>query len=184
MTAPTNTIDRISEVRLFAFDVDGVLTDGGIYLGTGGFEMKRFNAQDGAGIAVAKRSGYPVIIITGRESEAVARRCEELKIQHLYQGVKDKVALFEEVIGELGYEPRQALYMGDDLPDLPLLRRVGLATCPQNAVQEVKEDCQFIARNSGGNGAVREVIEMVMRNQGRWGEAVQEYFAERVKLDQ
>lgn len=184
MTNPKNVIDRISQVRLMAFDVDGVLTDGGIYLGNGDSEWKRFHAQDGAGIALSLRAGYEVALITGRKSVAVERRAAELKIQHLFQGVKDKPQVLRDLAGKLGLTMRQTMFMGDDLPDLPAMREAGFAAAPGNAVSDVREAAHYVTSAIGGHGAVREIIEIVLRNQGRWGGAIKEYFDEHQRLEQ
>lgn len=180
---PPDLQQRLAAVRLLAFDIDGVLTDGGIYLGEG-VELKRFDVQDGAGIALARRAGYHIAFITGRESIAVTRRAEELKVTHVYQGVKNKVAAITELCARLLLTPQQALFMGDDLPDVPIFRAVGLAVAPANATADAKAHAHLVTKASGGAGAVRELIELILKTQGTWDAAVAEYLSDRGRKEQ
>lgn len=169
-----NIIDRFRRIRLFAFDIDGTLTDGGIYLGDAG-ETKRFDVQDGAAIAILLRQGLHVAFITGRESIAVQRRAEELGVTEVHQRVKDKVATLTVIAGRLGITRDEILYMGDDLPDLAAFSHVGLAVAPGNAVPDVRARAHYICTRTGGHGAVREIVEIILRHQERW-ESVLAYF--------
>jgi 3-deoxy-D-manno-octulosonate 8-phosphate phosphatase (KDO 8-P phosphatase) len=160
---------RARAVRLAIFDVDGVMTDGTLYIGAHGEAFKAFNILDGHGLKMLQAAGVATAIISGRSSEAVARRAQELSIAHVVQGSADKCADFERLAGRLGVEPGACAYVGDDLPDLELMRRCGLAVAVANAVDAVKEAAHYVTRASGGRGAVREFCELVLRAQGQLG---------------
>jgi 3-deoxy-D-manno-octulosonate 8-phosphate phosphatase (KDO 8-P phosphatase) len=160
------TSSKASQVRLLILDVDGVLTDGGLLFDTHGKEFKTFNSLDGHGIRMLLESNIEVAIITGRESTIVSQRAQELGIRHLYQGCSDKLAAFDELLQETAIEPGQVAYVGDDLPDLPILQRVGLAIAVQNAHSFVKQHCDWVTTLSGGRGAVREVTDFILQAQG------------------
>lgn len=162
MSAPApNRIPR--GIRLAAFDVDGVFTDGRLWLSDAGVESKAFCTQDGYGVKALLRAGIAVAVISGRDSEAVRIRMRELGVAHLLQRVEDKVAAFETLLGTLKLTAAQCAYTGDDVPDLPLLRRVGFAVAVANAVDEVKAACDYVTRARGGEGAVREVCDLILR---------------------
>jgi len=154
-------------VQLLLLDVDGVLTDGSLSYGSGDLESKRFNTQDGLGIRLLQESGVAVGIITARSSEAVARRARDLHISQVYQGRSDKLIVFEEILKQTGLRPPQTAYMGDDWMDLPILNRVGLAAAPANAVAEVRQRVHYIAERGGGQGAVRELCDLILTAQGQ-----------------
>lgn len=154
-------------VQLLLLDVDGVLTDGSLSYGSGDLESKRFNTQDGLGIRLLQESGVAVGIITARSSEAVARRARDLHISQVYQGRSDKLIVFEEILKQTGLRPPQTAYMGDDWMDLPILNRVGLATAPANAVAEVRQRVHYTAERGGGQGAVRELCDLILTAQGQ-----------------
>ena len=158
---------RARAVRLAIFDVDGVLTDGTIYMGPAGEAFKAFNILDGHGIKMLQAAGVAVAIISGRSSEAVARRAEELAIAHLVQGSKDKVADFERVIEGLGLPAAACAFVGDDLPDLAVMRACGFAVAVANAADAVKAHAHYVTTAAGGHGAVREFCELVLRAQGQ-----------------
>ena len=147
---------------LVAFDVDGVLTDGRFWLSDDGVETKAFNTQDGFGIRQLLRAGLEVAVISGRQSNAVEKRMSELGVKHVMLGCSDKVAAFQSLISELGIEATNTVYVGDDVPDIPLLRRAGLAIAVANAVAEVKAECAMTTTASGGYGAVREVCDLIL----------------------
>ncbi|HLT90682.1 MAG TPA: HAD hydrolase family protein [Woeseiaceae bacterium] len=155
--------NRSRAVRLAVFDVDGVFTDGRIWISDDGVESKAFCVQDGYGIKALLGAGVAVAVISGRTSEAVRIRMAELGVPHVFQRVTDKVATFDRLAAELEVEPEQCVYTGDDVPDLPLLRRVGFAVAVANAVDEVKAACDYVTRAPGGSGAVREVCELILR---------------------
>ena len=153
---------RLAELCLIAFDVDGVFTDGRFYLSEDGVETKAFNTQDGFGIRQILRAGIEVAVISGRTSGAVERRMSELGVRHVVLGCRDKVAAFEELISGLGFEPSACGYVGDDIPDLDLLRKVGCSFAVANAVADVRAACDFTTEASGGRGAVREVCDRIL----------------------
>jgi 3-deoxy-D-manno-octulosonate 8-phosphate phosphatase (KDO 8-P phosphatase) len=153
---------KLAGVRLVAFDVDGVFTDGRFYLTDDGVESKAFHTQDGFGIRQLLNAGIAVAVISGRQSGAVERRMAELGVAHVVQGCKDKVAALRQLAGDLGINVDQCAYVGDDIPDLPLLNTVGYAIAVGNAVAAVREQCAYTTSAHGGSGAVREVCELVI----------------------
>jgi 3-deoxy-D-manno-octulosonate 8-phosphate phosphatase (KDO 8-P phosphatase) len=166
---------RAKKIRVLLMDVDGVLTDGHIWLlsrrdGTAS-EIKGFSAYDGAGLKLARAAGLRTGLITGRESTAVAQRARECEIEFVYQHRATKLGSYEEILQITGAAPGEVAYIGDDLPDIPILERVGLAVAVANAAPEVKRAAHFVTVRSGGDGAVREVIELIVKAQGKWAEA-------------
>ena len=159
---------RARPVRMIVFDVDGVLTDGSLYYGDDGQEYKAFNSRDGHGIKMLRASGVEPAIITGRTSQVVLNRARNLGIVHLFQGADDKLLAFEQLLASVALAPEQIAYMGDDLVDLPVLRRCGLAIGVPDAPEEVKARCHYITRAEAGRGAAREACELIMRAQGTW----------------
>ena len=153
---------NLNDIRLVAFDVDGVFTDGRFYLSDDGVESKAFNTQDGYGIRQLLNAGVAVAVISGRKSGAVSQRMAELGVQHVVQGCGDKVAALDEIISTLGLSANQCAYVGDDIPDLPLLNHVGYSIAVANAVSELRAQCDFCTSASGGFGAVREVCELIL----------------------
>lgn len=151
-----------ADLRLIGFDVDGVFTDGRFYLSDDGVESKAFCTQDGYGIRQLLESGIAVCVISGRKSAAVRRRMQELGVRHVVQGCKDKVAAFDAVLQELGASTKQSAYVGDDVPDLPLLRHAGFAIAVANAVAAVRDECDLVTEAGGGSGAVREICELAL----------------------
>jgi len=167
--------EAAKKIKLLILDVDGVLTDGSICLGAQGELFKAFNIKDGLGIAVWHKQGNKTAIITGRQSEMVQRRVEELGITALFQGKSDKRAAYRELKESLGYADEEIAYIGDDLIDLPVMRQVGLAAAVGDAVPEVKLLAHYVAAKNGGRGAVREIIEFILRSQGQWSKIVTGY---------
>ena len=151
---------------MLLLDVDGTLTDGGIIIVGRDVEAKRFDAQDGMGITLARAAGLTVGIITGRSSEVVQRRAGELGIEELHQGVSNKVETLDKLLKRQGLDSSQAAYIGDDLPDIPIMRQVGLPIAVQNAVPEVKQCCLHVTVASGGHGAVREAVDWILELRG------------------
>ncbi len=151
-----------SDIRLVAFDIDGVFTDGRFYLSDDGFETKAFHTQDGFGIRQLLRAGIQVAVISGRHSQSVEQRMAELDVRHVIQRCKDKIAAFDEIVAELGISLSQTAYVGDDIPDLPLLLHAGFSIAVANAVTAVKTQCDLTTNASGGFGAVREVCDLVI----------------------
>jgi 3-deoxy-D-manno-octulosonate 8-phosphate phosphatase (KDO 8-P phosphatase) len=169
--------ERIAGIRLLLMDVDGVLTDGRIIIDSNGVESKFFNVKDGHGIKMVQRSGIEVGIISGRESLVVKKRAEELGIARVYQKARDKLVPYREILAETGLHDRQVAYMGDDIIDIPVLRRVGFAAAPADAVAEVLPHVHYVARNCGGWGAVREVCDLLLKGQMNWDSITAGYFA-------
>jgi 3-deoxy-D-manno-octulosonate 8-phosphate phosphatase (KDO 8-P phosphatase) len=159
---------RLAAVRLLVLDVDGVLTDGGLYYGPSGEETKRFDVQDGLAMAAAPRAGLSLAVISGRASAAVARRLAELGVTEVHQGIADKGGALAAIVARLGLDLSAVAAMGDDLTDLPLMKQVGLALAPRNAAPEVARAAHWIARRRGGEGAVREALELLLRARRAW----------------
>jgi len=165
--------ERAKSVRLIVMDVDGVLTDGRIVYGAGGDELKSFSVKDGVGLRAAHQAGLLTAILTGRVSGAVARRAAELGIPEIHQGVADKVKTYESLLDRYGLTDEAVAYVGDDLNDLPLLARVGLSAAPADAAEEVKSRVAYVAARTGGHGVVREVVEVILKAQGKWHGIIQ-----------
>ncbi len=159
-------------VELLCLDVDGVMTDGSICLDDNAVETKRFHVRDGTGIRIWSRLGYHVALITGRSGQAVRHRAAELGIEHVIQASTDKAASLEAVLAKLSLQPAQAAILGDDLPDLPMLRKAGYPMAVADAVAEVRQVAAFVTTRAGGDGAVREAVEHLLSAKGRWNEAV------------
>ena len=165
----------LQKIKLLALDVDGVLTDGSIYISPAGEVFKGFNAKDGMGISCALRSGLQIAVITGRQSPIVERRCEELGITLLQQGVKDKRLALQQMAQQLGLAREEIAYMGDDLNDIPAFKASGLNLVPADAAIEVMAVADIITKASGGRGAVREAITMILAAQDNWNVIVNSY---------
>ena len=178
--ASPDVLARARKIKLFLMDVDGTLTDGGVCLisstspdGSAAVsEMKVFNAQDGQGLSLAHTMGIQTGFITGRSSPAVAKRAEELKVTFVYLGQAKKTEAFEECMRKAGVTEEEVAYMGDDLPDIPLAQRAGLAVCVADGAPELRAVCHFTTRRLAGRGTAREVVELILKAQGRWEEAV------------
>jgi len=163
---------KASAIRLVLLDVDGVLTDGGITYGGGDLELKRFDIQDGMGIALAVKAGLKVGILTGRTSPMVERRARELSITVIKQGFLNKLQGWEEILREERLKPSEVAAIGDDVQDLPVLWRAGLSAAPGNAVAEVQSEVDYVCRRSGGRGAVREFIDLLLAEKGIKAEVI------------
>ena len=168
---------RAARVRLLLLDCDGVLTDGRITPVEGGGELKSFHTRDGHGLVMLHRAGLRSGIISGRTSRLVELRAADLGITFVRQGVLDKVEAFESLLSEAGVEPAHAAYVGDDVVDIPLMRRCALAVAVADATEETRAAAHYVTRLPGGFGAVREVCELILKAQGRWGELMERYFA-------
>ncbi len=158
--------EKARQVRLVILDVDGVLTDGGLSFDNRGEEYKTFNSLDGHGVRMLLDCGIDVAVITGRQSGIVEHRMRDLGVNHLYQGSRDKLPAFERLLADTGLDAEQVAYVGDDLPDLPVMRRVGFAIAVQNAHAFVKQHCDWVTTALGGHGAVREVSDFLLHAQG------------------
>ncbi len=167
---------RASHIKLLLMDCDGVLTDGRLWLLENGDEQKSFNTQDGLGLHLFHRAGLKSGIITGRNSKAVERRALELGVEFLRQGDPHKINAFEEVLRLAAVQEDEVAFMGDDLVDIPLMRRSELAVAVADAAAETRSAAHYVTRAEGGRGAVREVIEIILKAQGRWNDLVDEYF--------
>jgi 3-deoxy-D-manno-octulosonate 8-phosphate phosphatase (KDO 8-P phosphatase) len=161
-------MNQFENITTFIFDVDGVLTDGTLQAFASGEQARTFYIKDGFAIEKALQAGYHILIISGGAEEGVKKRLGFLGIKDVFLGVKDKLALFNEYTQTKAIEASQILYMGDDIPDLKMLKIVGIPTCPSDAVEDIKSVCTYISAKPGGKGAVRDVIEKVMRSQNKW----------------
>lgn len=170
-----DAVARAKAIEMVVLDVDGVLTDGGIILGNAGHEHKQFNVQDGMGITLARQAGLKTAVITGRTSEAVSRRVEELRFDAVYQGAADKLTAWSDLLASFALQPYQLCYMGDDLLDLAVMKKAGLAAAPANARQEVKDAAQIVTAASGGSGAVRELVEFILKKRDVWNDLLARY---------
>lgn len=197
---------RAKKIKLLLFDVDGVLTDGKLFFfpaparaqqstqeqsakhgGQGGFglhskefvEAKGFHAHDGAGISLARLGGIKTGLITKRVSETVALRARDLKLDHVHQGINDKLRVFNEILDQEQLAAAEACFVGDDVIDLPVMWNCGLAVAVANARDEVKRDAHYVTKHGGGDGALRDAIEFILKAQGKWKQAVEKYIGER-----
>lgn len=157
--------NKASKIKMAVFDVDGVMTDGSITYDENGIEYKTFNAKDGQGIVMITKAGIITAIITARENGTVQHRFKNLGITRLYQGQKNKIIAMKELLEEFNLDFSQVAYMGDDLPDLCILKEAGLACCPNDAAEEIKSVCNFISSKNGGKGAVRELTDLIYYSQ-------------------
>jgi 3-deoxy-D-manno-octulosonate 8-phosphate phosphatase (KDO 8-P phosphatase) len=169
--------ERLLKIKLLLLDVDGVMTDGRIVYDANEVESKFFNVKDGHGIKMVQRGGIEVGIISGRQSQVVTNRATELGIDLISQKAIDKLAPYLEILEKTGLDDSQVAFMGDDIIDIPILRRVGFAAAPADAVEEVKPYVHFISRNSGGCGAVREICDLLLKEQGKWAEVTSRYYS-------
>lgn len=172
-----DAIERARAVKLIVFDVDGVMTDGSLYFSDDGQEYKSFNSLDGHGLKMLKSTGVELAIITGRTSQVVMHRARNLGITHLHQGAHDKLAVYRQLLQDVDLPPEQTAYMGDDVVDLPVMRRAGLAVTVPAAPDLVKAHSHHITRREAGHGAVREVCELIMRAQGNFDAQMAIYLA-------
>ena len=163
---------RASAIKMVLLDVDGVLTDGKLYLGNDGVEMRAFYVRDGLAIRLGQSVGLEFGILSGRDSPLVQQRAAELKIRHVHQGVHAKGQRFDRIASETGLEPDEICFVGDDLIDLPAMRRAGLSASPADACEETRKHAHYVCKNKGGQGAVREVIDLILRASGRWDSAM------------
>ncbi|MGO9688208.1 MAG: KdsC family phosphatase [Syntrophobacteraceae bacterium] len=170
--------ERISRIRMMIFDVDGVLTDGRIIYMDNGSEMKEFDVQDGHGIKLLQRAGIDVALISGRACRAVEQRAIGLGIVRVYQGAKVKIEAYEQLLSDTGLKEHETGFMGDDLIDIPVMRRAGFSVAVPNGVQHIFPYAHYITKASGGHGAAREVCEMILQAQGLWENVIKRYLAD------
>jgi 3-deoxy-D-manno-octulosonate 8-phosphate phosphatase (KDO 8-P phosphatase) len=163
-----NVLEQFQDISTFVFDVDGVLTDGGVLLLENGLQARRMNIKDGLALQMAIQNGYKVVIVSGGASEPVIRRLQYLGLNEIYLGLKDKLKFLDAYLEQHGLGWKEVLYMGDDLPDLPVLQKAGLSSCPADAAIEVKKLSHYISPFEGGYGCVRDVIEKVLKLNDHW----------------
>jgi 3-deoxy-D-manno-octulosonate 8-phosphate phosphatase (KDO 8-P phosphatase) len=166
---------NFAEIELLALDVDGVLTDGTLIINADGSESKLFNSLDGHGIRMWQRAGLKVALISGRTSAPTERRAEQLQIEYVFQECHYKLPVVEKLAGQLNLSPANIAFVGDDLTDMPVMRYAGFAVAVANAVDEVKQCADYVTTRPGGSGAVREVIEYILKNSGRWQGLMKRY---------
>lgn len=167
---------KYEKIKLIVLDVDGTLTDGGIYYDSQGNEIKRFDVKDGLGIKVALEAGIAFAIITGRESSMVSRRAKELGIQHVQSGVQRKYPALLNLLEDLQLHKEEVGYIGDDWNDLKCMWELGFAGCPADAPKEIKESCDYVSECVGGHGAVRDCLEFLLKNRGQWEKCAMEVY--------
>jgi len=175
-----NFKERVKQIKAFGIDVDGVLTDGTLLL-LGGKNYRFFNTQDGIGLLLLKTAGIKTLIITGKSSPELKKRVAELKIDYLYENAKNKLSAMKDFLKKEKLGWKETCYMGDDLPDLPLMEKVGLAITPSNGCKEVKKASHFVCQKTGGDGAVREAIEHVLKEQKKWEKTIRKFLQVREK---
>ena len=167
--------EKAKKLKLLILDVDGVLTDGRLFFDDKGKEYKCFHARDGHGIKLLRQTGVEVAVISGRKSNSVALRMKSLGVEYVYQGHENKIAAFNEIIQSLSIQPEQAAHVGDDLLDLPIMKRVGLSIAVNDANEPVKEYADWCTKTPGGRGAVREICDFIMQSQGTFEDILKSY---------
>ena len=168
--------EKAKKVRLLIMDVDGVLTDGRIVYANSGDELKFFDVTDGMGLSMFSRAGLKSAILTAKKSKVVARRAKDMHVDKVYQNAMKKLEVFEKILTDFKVSPEEVCFIGDDVIDIPVLKKVGFAVCVPNAVPEVKNEVHYITKKEGGRGAVREVIDIILKTQGRWNEVMKRYY--------
>lgn len=177
MITESEFIERARKMKILVLDVDGVMTGGQIILDNNGDELKMFNVRDGHGIKMLQRAGVPVAIITGRSSKVVELRARELGIEVVYQGARDKMAAYADMKAKLGIDDAQAAYIGDDIVDIPVMAKAGLAIAVADAEPYVRDAAHLVMTRNGGAGAVREAIDRILMARGDWEDATFKYFS-------
>lgn len=173
--ADREVVERAAQVRIVLMDVDGVLTDGRLFMGSDGNDGRSFHVRDGQGVRLGQRGGLLFGIISGREARVVAERAADLYITEVHQGVQDKTDVLREILGRLELSPEQACFVGDDLVDVPVMKAVGLAVAPGDAAPEVCDIAHYVTKSLGGRGAVREVVDLLLRASGKWEQVTERY---------
>jgi 3-deoxy-D-manno-octulosonate 8-phosphate phosphatase (KDO 8-P phosphatase) len=161
-------LQKLHDARAFVFDVDGVLTDGRVHVTESGEQLRQFNIKDGYALQLAVKRGYPVAVISGAKSQGVRLRLQGLGITNIHLAIENKNEIFQNFLQENGLVPEQIVYMGDDIPDLPVMKLVGLPVCPADASDDIKAISIYISPKNGGNGCARDIIEKVLKIQNRW----------------
>lgn len=172
---PEDIKDRIRKIKVVLVDVDGVMTDGRIVFGNYGDELKFFDVQDGFGLVMLRRAGFKTVMISAKKSRINHKRAKEVHITKLYQNAFDKLKVYEKILRKFRVRDEEVCYLGDDLIDAPVLKRAGFAVAVKNAVQEVQALAHYVTQKSGGRGAVREIADMILKNQGKWDEVTKRY---------
>lgn len=167
--------DKAKEIRLLILDIDGILTNGVLYYGNADIEMKGFHVHDGIGLKLLRKTGVQVAIISAKKSQSIEKRIQDLRIEHAYFGHEEKLPVYEELKKKLNLTDKQIAYVGDDLPDLPILRRVGFSMTVPNAPEIIRKYVHLVTKNKGGKGAVREVCEFIMKAQDQYESVLQSY---------
>ncbi|WP_024851297.1 KdsC family phosphatase [Hydrogenovibrio kuenenii] len=180
MEFQTEILHKASKIKLLILDIDGVLSDNKLYYGDNGIEYKSFHTRDGHGMVMLQKSGIEIGIITGRKSPLIDKRMKDLKVKHVYQGVPDKLPTFLKLIEQEQLALDEIAYMGDDILDLPILTRVGLAACPKNADTEVPPHVHYVSRFNGGEGCVREMCELILKSQSLWQQHMDFYLRKKL----
>jgi 3-deoxy-D-manno-octulosonate 8-phosphate phosphatase (KDO 8-P phosphatase) len=168
-------IEKTKDIRLLILDVDGVMTDGRIIMDHMGHEIKNFNVRDGHGIKILMRYGIDVVLLTGRRSTVVDHRAKDLGIGEVHQGIFNKLAVSEEILKKRSLDYTNIAYVGDDIVDIPLLKRVGFSAAVADAAEDVKKCVDYITKDKGGHGAVREVCELILKGEDKWGDVAKKY---------
>lgn len=161
-------LDKLKDITTFIFDVDGVLTNGNLLISETGEQLRQYSIKDGYAIQLALSKGYQVAVITGAKAHSVALRLKGLGIQHIYLGASYKLPLFQDFLEKTATKPEHIVYVGDDLPDQEIMEKVAISVCPADGVQEIKDCCSYISPFNGGAGVVRDIIEKVLKVQGKW----------------
>lgn len=161
-------LEKLKAIKLLILDIDGVLTDGSVIYNDDGLETKAFNVKDGLGIRLLMEAGIHICIATGRRSQALLHRCKDLGIEHIFDGISDKAAILDLILDRTGVSAAEVAFIGDDLPDLPLMKRIGLSIAVADADETVLENADMVTTAQGGQGAVREVSETLLKAQGLW----------------
>ncbi len=168
-------VERAKKITLLILDVDGVLTDGKIYYGNYGDELQAFDVQDGMGMGLWHRAGLQSVIISGRRTKMLKRRAKEMRVTKVFQSVVDKEKIYLEILQNMGKSDEEVCFIGDDLNDIPLFRKAGLAVAVPNAVAEVRGSAHYVTQHAGGNGAVREAVDLLLKANGRWEKATHDF---------
>jgi len=171
-----DALERAKKIKLLMVDVDGVLTDGRIIFSSNGEELKSFNAQDGCAMVLARRAGLKIIFVTGRNSSIVERRAKEHNVTQVFQGVDDKADVLKKLLKKYQLSPKEVAFLGDDLVDIAAMRKSGLAVAVADAVPEAKEASHLVTSRGGGKGAIREVVDFIIKSQGKWQEVTRGYY--------
>ncbi len=167
--------DRVKKIKLLLLDVDGVLTNGKIVFDNAGREMKYFDVQDGLGVVILRRAGIKTIIITARSSSIVAKRAKDMQVFKTYQDARDKLKVYKKILKDMRLSSKEVCFIGDELIDLSVIKNVGFGVAVSNAVAELKREAHYITKRQGGSGAVREVIELILKSQNKWKKAIKIY---------